>query len=466
MNNEEYFNEKFQHIAVKAMLEDNELMGEIYPVLNQNCFADEGLRNLVKVIKDYYKETGRAPDYTTLSIRCERSLKGMAAAKATDAILMVKASQPKGREEIKQYMFDFFGIKELWRVLSQAQIDISKNNKGYKDVLKALLKDVEKVSKIGIPSGTETRMTDENIERALSCSDNEAIPTGIPEIDVEIAGGLGREEVGLFVAPQGYGKTTMSTLLAHNAALAGYKVLQVYFEDKPDDLVRKHYAKLTGIKCDALRGLSNTQMKGLAQKTNDNAGEKRKALRDNLVMKRMDDGDTTVEDIEEQIRRYINDGFKPDMMTIDYFSSLKHSTNPSKNEYSAQARCMRKIKNLAYKYNMAIWVMQQTNRTAVSKDGDDESMGNIQGSYEATQPCSVWLTLKRTPEQKANCRATIVFNKTRHSQPKANLENILFDNSRLDIRMDDQSGPADAAIWDDSYQSRVAQMVANNYNNQ
>ena len=59
-----------------------------------------------------------------------------------------------------------------------------------------------------------------------------------------------------------------------------------------------------------------------------------------------------------------------------------------------------------------------------------------------------------------------MFNKTRHSQPKVNLENILFDNSRLDIRMDDQSGPADADIWEDDYHTRVARMVANDYNGQ
>ena len=163
----------------------------------------------------------------------------------------------------------------------------------------------------------------------------------------------------------------------------------------------------------------------------------------------MADGNTTVEDIDNLLRSLTNNGFKPDMVLIDYFSSLKHSTNPNKDKWEAQARCMRKIVDtIAYKYNCAVWVMQQTNRGAVSKEADN-TMASWQGSYEATQPASVWLMLQRTKEQKANFKADLIFHKTRHSQPKNDLYDIVFDNARLRMDCSGAMDSDDELEWKD-----------------
>lgn len=266
--------------------------------------------------------------------------------------------------------------------------------------------------------------------------EDEVVPTGIEKLDKMLVGGLGRQEIGLFVAPTGYGKTTAGTIFAHNAALRGYKVVQFYFEDKPEDILRKHLAMTMGENTRYFRGMDEN----MANKTTDvleNTGEVT-TLGDNLVMCKLEVGTTTIEDLEFQIKKLINEkGFKPDLVVIDYFSCLKMTNSPYKNQWDAEANAMRKIKELSFRYNMAIWVMQQTNRTAVSKDGDADTMGNWQGAFAATQPASVWLLLKRTKEQKANFRADIIFLKTRHSQPKEDLTDILFDNSKLQIDCDD-----------------------------
>ena len=458
--NIELLSQDEEYKAVKVLMEDGELMGSIYQVLDQNYFSNYNLRVIVGAIKEYYKENGRVPDYTTLKYICKSKVSADKIGDVVTAIISVKSSSSEGHDAAKEYLVKVFKTKEIVK-LGNRIIDDVRKNESDDEIIKHAMKSIDKIAKLGKFEETEMTMTDENIRIALSSGDNETITTGIPELDTAMAGGLGRQEIGLFVAPTGYGKTTMATVLAHNAALAGYKVIQLYFEDKPNDIIRKHYAKLAGIKCDMLRELDEDEILKLMENTDRSDLD---TLISNLRIVRMADGETTAEDIEEMIRRYINKGFRPDMITIDYFSSLKHSTNQYKNTFDAQARCMRKIKEIAYKYNIAVWMMQQTNRTAVSKDGDSKSMGNIQGSYKATQPCSVWLTLERTAEQKANCRATIVFNKTRHSQPKTDLENILFDNSRLDIRMDEHSGPSDEPIWDDSFQTSMARTVANNYN--
>jgi len=59
----------------------------------------------------------------------------------------------------------------------------------------------------------------------------EAIPTGMAELDFRLKGGLRRGELGLIVAPPKRGKTTFLVNLAFGAMLAGYKVLYFTYED-------------------------------------------------------------------------------------------------------------------------------------------------------------------------------------------------------------------------------------------
>ena len=252
-------------------------------------------------------------------------------------------------------------------------------------------------------------------------------------MDECLCGGLGRGEIGLFAAPTGYGKTTAATIFAHNASKLGYNVVQIFFEDKPEDIVRKHLAMIMDTNSNTFRRMDEDEAGRIANDAMSRTGSI--TVSEHLKLVRMADGNTTVEDIDNLIKGLINaDDFKPDMVLIDYFSSLKHSSDPFKNKWEAQARCMRKIVDtIAYKYNCAVWVMQQTNRGAVAKEADN-TMASWQGSYEATQPASVWLMLQRTKEQKANFKADIIFQKTRHSQPKNDLYDIVFDNARL--RMD------------------------------
>lgn len=458
MKNTEYFEEEFQHQAVKALLEDSELMGQINAVLDQNYFQDTSLRTIVSVIKDYYKETGRVPDYTTLSVKCSDKIKGDRICDVTNTIRNIKICSSIGQEAIKEKMIKFFTLKEITKMANQINEGV-KMDDSTDNIIKKTMKQIDKITKIGETRGIEATLTMENFYRVLSSGDSESIPTCIPEIDEGIGGGLRREDVGLFVAPSGYGKTTMATILGQNAAIAGYKVLQIFFEDNVDDILRKHIAKATGSSCDKLQKLTKEQIDLVVSQLDDDDKNRLNLIYTNMKIERMENGETTVEDIEEEIRRCINNDFRPDLVIIDYFDSLKHSTNEFKKRYEAQARCMRKIKNLAHKYNMAIWVMQQTNRSAVTKDGDTDSMGNVQGSYEAIQPCSVYLTLERSAEQKVNGRANIVFNKTRHSQPQHKLENIVFNNARLIVKMDEQSGPADAALFGNSFQTQMAKEI-------
>jgi KaiC/GvpD/RAD55 family RecA-like ATPase len=75
---------------------------------------------------------------------------------------------------------------------------------------------------------------------------------GIPGIDKLLKGGLAKGEIGVILAPTGVGKTTILTKIANTAFNLGYNVLQIFFEDNPKIIQRKHFTLWTGIEPDNL----------------------------------------------------------------------------------------------------------------------------------------------------------------------------------------------------------------------
>lgn len=445
LENKDYFDEEFQYEAVKALLEQTGLFGKMYGILEQNAFKDNALRAIVAFSKDYYKKNGFPPDYVAI----KAGLKGKAGLDTTDlcsSIARLKCASTEGQDVIVENLYKFFKLKAITALINKGMEMINGNEDDDK-IISKFTKEIEKISAIGKDTGIITYFNEDTIINACMKGDNEVVPTGIKELDECLCGGLGRGEIGLFAAPTGYGKTTAATIFAHNASKLGYNVVQIFFEDKPEDIVRKHLAMTMDTNSNAFRLKGEDEAGRIAKDAMTRDGSV--AVNEHLRIVRMADGNTTVEDIDNLLRSLTNNGFKPDMVLIDYFSSLKHSANPTKDKLEAQARCMRKIVDtIAYKYNCAVWVMQQTNRGAVAKETDN-TMGSWQGSFEATQPASVWLMLQRTKEQKANFKADLIFHKTRHSQPKNDLYNIVFDNARLRMDCSGAMDSDDELEWKD-----------------
>ena len=446
LENKDYFDEEFQYEAVKALLEQNGLFGKMYSILEQNAFKDNALRAIVAFSKEYYNKTGFPPDYVTIKVKLKEKA-GLDYTDLCSSIARLKCASTMGQDTIVENLYKFFTLKAMTALFNKG-LEMINGDEDKDKILSKLRKEIEKISAIGKDNGLITVFNEETIMNSCMKGDNEVVPTGIKELDECLCGGLGRGEIGLFAAPTGYGKTTAATIFAHNASEMGYNVVQIFFEDKPEDIVRKHLAMIMDTNSNTFRRMDENEAGRIAKDAMSRTGSI--TVSEHLKLVRMADGNTTVEDIDNLIKGLINaDDFKPDMVLIDYFSSLKHSSDPFKNKWEAQAHCMRKIiETIAYKYNCAVWVMQQTNRGAVAKEADN-TMASWQGSYEATQPASVWLMLQRTKEQKANFKADIIFQKTRHSQPKNDLYDIVFDNARLRMDCSGAMNSDDDLEWKD-----------------
>lgn len=424
----EYLGQDFQFKAAKALIEDKELYKSVYKIVDHNAFGDVAIRRILGTEKALYNANKTVPSYYEILTKLKYSEKNPTELECLEeTINKIKETSAEGQNFTEQTLIDYMKWKYVTLNINRFKEKLLDGYDG--ETFGKFMKEMNKILNMGVENYSEIRFTKDNLIRMLREGDDEVIPTGIYEVDSRLAGGVGRTELALFTALTGFGKTTFASVLAFNAATRGFKVLQIYFEDKDTNMLRKDSAMIVNCRINELKGADENTANALAERLSKTT--EISMLEENLRLLKMAEKNTTVEDIENEIDRRINEeGFRPDLIIIDYFSCLKFSRNAYKDVWAAQSDCMRKIKAMADKYNLAVWVMQQNNRPSPEKTA---GMGNWQGAYEATQPASVWIELQRTAEQKQNGKADLIFNKTRNSQPKDDLYDIVFDNSRMII---------------------------------
>lgn len=446
-----YLGREYQYGLIKCLMDEPRFLSSIYPIIstNQNCFTDVYLRETVGVILELYKKLGYEPSWEHLRIKLRSRANDEDKLQYIDETLDAIKNSKLPVVAVKDHVYTFFKQQEatkLLNLLKEAVIDGIDDKK-----MDKVYKAVDTLRTVGEPNEQVTTYNDETLTNALMRKhENKEVPTGIPEVDDMLGGGSRRGEVSLFMAFTGAGKSTWCRCIGFNMAMAGYKVIYLYFEESVQDIEDQGVAQLTGLYPSQVGGLSQENAEEFVRKLNEE--DKKRLLEANYKPIRGKNKSTTVEDIERIINEQrLRFDFKCDVLLVDYFSCLKHSSSPVKDVWHAQEDCMRKLDEIAFKFGITIWVTQQTNRQGVQMD-EESGIGNVQGSFNATNVCANIVQLLRTEDQQLNNRATLKFWKTRHARkPNNTLEDILYDNGHSIIRCDCVK---ESLLYDEAEQDR------------
>lgn len=211
----------------------------------------------------------------------------------------------------------------------------------------------------------------------------------------------------------------------------GYKVLQIVFEDRIKQIQRKHIGRITGIEAKDLSKPQNIDLvKEQLAKYPD-----RDMLNENLRIVRLPSGEITAQNIERNLKKMINNGFKPDMMVVDYFECLNHIGDANTtNEWEKEGKTMRKFEAMAGQYNMAIWIPTQGTKESVNMEL--VTMDKAGGSFKKIQIAHIVMSIARTMEDIDANRATIALLKNRAGKSGRVFNNVEFNNGTCRISTD------------------------------
>jgi len=452
-----YLGVDYQYRLVKCFIEDSSFYRDIQPLVTPNSFSEGILKKITNVMGNYLLETGKVVDYSSLGILLRQTCNTPYDLDEVNSILKkMEEDVACDKNLIEGEAVKFFkqqsGVKIANQILEAAENGVLDQQ------LEEYERKLHEVNALGDCDEAAYRMFDD-IPGTLKPDYRSPIPTGIGKLDEFLVGGLGRGELGIVIGPSGFGKTTMSTAMTNYAAgfkctdnfSRGYKVLQITFEDKKEQMRRKHLARFTEVEACQLSDLDKQE--GIWQKIND-CHETIEMLNDNILGLKYATGELTVAQLKAKIEKRIKKGFIPDVIMLDYFECLKLVRTNNIDKFEAEGIAAREIEAMAEYFNCAIWLFNQGTRESFK--GEVVTMDQSGGSIKKVQIGHVVVSISKTAIEAKTDHATINIPKNRAGRTGC-FRNAYFNNGTCVINTDD------CVEFDDILDSVVADM-ANNAN--
>ena len=424
-----YLGFDYQLRLMAQMLTDKQFANSIIDIVDPNYFEDTYLRIIAATLKDAKRIDDIVPDIGSVEFRLLEDIKD-------DVQRRYTISQLRKVQEVSQYdalkvqdiAMKFCKQQELKKSIKEIQKIIDKGDiENYEQCETILRKALEHGD-----NKDDGMDVFHNIKDVLIDDFRKPIRTGIKGLDEVMDGGLSKGELAVILAPFGVGKTTMMTKIANTAMNDGYKVLQIFFEDNIKVIQRKHLSCWSNIDLNSL-SLHKDEIMSMC-------GEMMAKSKDGkgiLKLKKFASDGTTIPIIRQYIRKKIAEGFRPDIVLLDYIDCVQ----PSKHfddVFSGEGSVMRQFESMLSELDIAGWTAVQGNRSSIKANVvEADQMG---GSIKKGQIGHFIVSIAKSLDQKENGTATMAILKSRFGKDGIVFEDITFDNAKIQIEMGQNKG--------------------------
>ena len=417
--NFDYLGNTFQVQLLNQIVVDKDFSHSIMDVIESSYFDNKYFKIIIQMIKEYHIKYESTPTFDTLEQIVKSEIPQELVAKiVSDTLKQVKDAPFEGTSFVQEKALKFCKQQELQKAMDKSQKIITEGDFESYDKVEGLIREALQVGEI------EKGQTDvfDNLDTVLDEDYRHPIPMGITGIDKLLKGGLAKGEIGVILAPTGVGKTTVLCKIANTAFNMGYNVLQIFFEDNPKIIQRKHFTMWTGIEPDNLVLHKDVVMSKIT--------EIKETMKNELILKKLASDSMTMNQIKNQVRKIIADGTKIDMILLDYIDCVLPESS-AKDEWKAEGSVMRGFEGMCHELNLAGWTATQGNRSSISSEVvTTDQMG---GSIKKAQVGHVIITVAKSLQQKEMNLATIAITKSRLGKDGVVFENCKFNNELLEI---------------------------------
>jgi RecA/RadA recombinase len=422
-NNFGYLGYDYQLRLIAQFLTDRKFANSILDIVDPNYFEDQYLRVIAATIKDAKATDDIVPDVGSLEFRLLEDVKDEYQRKyVISQLRKIQEADLNDTLKVQDMAMRFCKQQEMRKSMMQVNKIIERGNLEDYEQVEAIIR---KALEHGDAKDDGINVFD-GIEHVLIDDFRKPIATGIKGLDEVMDGGLSRGELAVILAPFGVGKTTMMTKLANTAMADGYKVLQIFFEDNPKVIQRKHLACSSGYELNSL-SLHKEEIFEIVAKL----------PHENLKLKKFSSDGTTIPIIRQHIRKLIAQGFRPDIVLLDYIDCVEPSRKFD-DINAGEGSVMRQFETLLSELDIAGWTAVQGNRSSISADVVEANQ--IGGSIKKGQIGHFIVSIAKNLDQKEASTATMAILKSRFGKDGLIFQDIRFDNARIQIDMGQSKG--------------------------
>jgi replicative DNA helicase len=426
-----YLGHTFQLKLLNQIMMDEKFSSTIVEVLDPSYFDNEYLRLISSKIKDYHEKYESIPEINTLEQILIVDIKRDITREHTlDVLNEIKEISQKDSLYVQETSLKFCKQQELKKANKKIQKILDTGDFDRYQECEEILKEALNVGD-SKDNGVDVFTA---IEDVLSDDFRNPIPTGVDGLDNLMDGGLSKGELGVILAAFGVGKSTMITKLANTAYNLGHNVVQIFFEDNPKVIQRKHITCWTGVELNKLVE-EKERVKNEIERIRENSTGK-------LILKKFPSDGTTIPVIKQYLRKLTSEGIRPDMVLLDYIDCVQPSKRVD-DVNVGEGNVMREFETMISELNIVGWTAIQGNRGSIGAQVVEANM--IGGSIKKGQIGHFIVSIAKTLDQKEEGRATMAILKSRFGKDGVIFEDIVFDNGTLTI---DTSSTSDVSFLD------------------
>ena len=410
------YGKSFQEGLVQLIFEDRPFADQITEVLDVEFLELEYLRTFVAKIVEYRTKYGKHP--------------------STNAMISILRTELDRESEVtQQQVRDYFArvhtneIADDIDYIKETSLDFCRKQKLKEAMMKSVnllqtcsFDEISKVINDALKLGSENNFGHDFIadfEERYKPKFRLPVTTGWDEIDTITSGGLGRNELGVVIAPTGAGKSMALVHLGSQAIKEGKTVVHYTLELQDTVVACRYDSCITKY---PLSDLGNFK---------DEIFEEIKNLDGTLIVKEYPTKSASTNTIKAHLSRLIKRGIEPGMVIVDY-ADLWRPVVVRKEKRTELESIYEELRGLSNEFNCPVWTASQTNRSGLN--AEVVTMEQISEAFNKCFVADFICTLSRTIEDKQNNRAKMFIAKNRNG-PDGMVYDLFMDTSNVCIKI-------------------------------
>lgn len=410
------YGKSFQEGLVQLIFEDRPFADQITEVLDVEFLELEYLRTFVAKIVEYRTKYGKHP--------------------STNAMISILRTELDRESEVtQQQVRDYFArvhtneIADDIDYIKETSLDFCRKQKLKEAMMKSVnllqtcsFDEISKVINDALKLGSENNFGHDFIadfEERYKPKFRLPVTTGWDEIDTITSGGLGRNELGVVIAPTGAGKSMALVHLGSQAIKEGKTVVHYTLELQDTVVACRYDSCITKY---PLSDLSNFK---------DEIFEEIKDLDGTLIVKEYPTKSASTNTIKAHLARLVKRGIEPGMVIVDY-ADLLRPVVVRKEKRTELESIYEELRGLSNEFNCPVWTASQTNRSGLN--AEVVTMEQISEAFNKCFVADFICTLSRTIEDKQNNRAKMFIAKNRNG-PDGMVYDLFMDTSNVCIKI-------------------------------
>ena len=410
------YGKSFQEGLVQLIFEDRPFADQITEVLDVEFLELEYLRTFVAKIVEYRTKYGKHP--------------------STNAMISILRTELDRESEVtQQQVRDYFArvhtneIADDIDYIKETSLDFCRKQKLKEAMMKSVnllqtcsFDEISKVINDALKLGSENNFGHDFIadfEERYKPKFRLPVTTGWDEIDTITSGGLGRNELGVVIAPTGAGKSMALVHLGSEAIKEGKTVVHYTLELQDTVVACRYDSCITKY---PLSDLGNFK---------DEIFEEIKDLDGTLIVKEYPTKSASTNTIKAHLSRLIKRGIEPGMVIVDY-ADLLRPVVVRKEKRTELESIYEELRGLSNEFNCPVWTASQTNRSGLN--AEVVTMEQISEAFNKCFVADFICTLSRTIEDKQNNKAKMFIAKNRNG-PDGMVYDLFMDTSNVCIKI-------------------------------